>query len=270
MSTATTAAGATPEPARPDDGEATAGRIVAREVHPLAIRWMHWINVPLLTIMIWSGLRIYWANDVYVAGIGTREFFAFFPAGFYEFLDVPFRLAKGMAFHFSFAWLFAVNGFLYVAFLAISGQWRHLVPDRRALLVESRQVVAHDLHLRTEAPPQGRYNAAQQVTYTLVVAMGALIVLTGIAILKPTDASLLTRLLGGYETARFLHFATTLGFVGFFVLHVAQVARAGWANFASMITGVVREGRASDFDGQRRRDNHDDATTTTATDEVTP
>ena len=33
--------------------------------HPRAIRWFHWINVPLLGAMIWSGWLIYWANDVY-------------------------------------------------------------------------------------------------------------------------------------------------------------------------------------------------------------
>ena len=36
--------------------------------HPLAIRWFHWLNFPLLAIMIWSGLLIYWANDVYKIG----------------------------------------------------------------------------------------------------------------------------------------------------------------------------------------------------------
>ena len=30
---------------------------------PLAVRWFHWINFPVLGIMIWSGLLIYWAND---------------------------------------------------------------------------------------------------------------------------------------------------------------------------------------------------------------
>jgi hypothetical protein len=38
--------------------------------HPLAIRWFHWINFPVLMIMIWSGLLIYWANDVYRLGWG--------------------------------------------------------------------------------------------------------------------------------------------------------------------------------------------------------
>ena len=31
---------------------------------------MHWLNVPLLAGMIWSGLLIYWANDVYRLGVG--------------------------------------------------------------------------------------------------------------------------------------------------------------------------------------------------------
>ena len=40
--------------------------------HPLAIRWFHWINFPVIFIMIWSGLLIYWANDVYRIGWGDR------------------------------------------------------------------------------------------------------------------------------------------------------------------------------------------------------
>ncbi len=31
--------------------------------HSLAIRWMHWINFPLLVLMIYSGLLIYWADS---------------------------------------------------------------------------------------------------------------------------------------------------------------------------------------------------------------
>jgi hypothetical protein len=38
--------------------------------HPRVIRWLHWFNVPLLALMIWSGLLIYWANDVYRIGWG--------------------------------------------------------------------------------------------------------------------------------------------------------------------------------------------------------
>jgi hypothetical protein len=35
------------------------------EKHPLAIRWFHWVGFPLLLLMVWSGLLVYWANDAY-------------------------------------------------------------------------------------------------------------------------------------------------------------------------------------------------------------
>jgi hypothetical protein len=67
--------------------------------------------------------------------------------------------------------------------------------------------------------------------------MGAGSFLTGLAIYKPTQLSFLTTILGGYEWARWEHFWLTILFVLFFLVHVAQVAKAGWNNFRSMITG---------------------------------
>ncbi len=209
---------------------------LAREHHPRAIRWMHWVNVPLLAIMVWSGLRIYWANDVYALSIAGRTVFPFFPESVYGPLGLERKLAKGLAWHFTIGWFFVANGALYVAYLARSGEWRHLVPDRRAAR-ESVEVVLHDLHLRAEAPPQGRYNAAQRIGYTAIIAMGALIVATGLAMYKPSQLNLLTAAFGGYENARAIHFATTIGFLLFVVVHLVQVAKAGWSNFASMVTG---------------------------------
>ncbi len=246
--------------------DAPGSQRIARQRHPLAIRWMHWLNVPFLLVMVWSGLRIYWANDVYRIGLGDTTFFAFFPNSFYEVLDLNRHLARGMAFHFNFGWLFAINGALYLAYLAFSGQWRHIVPDRRAW-GEVKDVVLHDLHLRRTAPPQGRYNAAQQVSYTFIILMGVVIVLTGLAIYKPTQLRLLTSLFGGYDTARAIHFWTTIAFIGFTVAHVLQVIRAGWKNFSSMVTGY-------ELDEIEDEAAHADPSTTPtpspATSEVTP
>ncbi len=38
--------------------------------HSLATRLFHWANAPILAVMIWSGLLIYWANDVYEIRLG--------------------------------------------------------------------------------------------------------------------------------------------------------------------------------------------------------
>ena len=209
--------------------------------HPLAIRWFHWVNFPLLTVMIWSGLMIYWANDVYPFGHadpaahGWRAFH-FFPKAFYDKLGLPFHLAQGLAWHFVFMWLFMVNGLLYVGYTAISGEWRYLLPTR-GTLGNAWQTVLHDLHLSKRAPEVDKYNGAQRIAYTGVVLMGGGSLVTGLAIYKPAQFAWLCHLLGGYEWARAEHFALTLLYVLFFVVHVVQVALAGWNNFRSMVSG---------------------------------
>jgi thiosulfate reductase cytochrome b subunit len=94
--------------------------------------------------MIWSGLLIYWANDVYEIRIGSVTLVKVFPSWFYAALSVDHRLAEGMAWHFTFMWLFALNGACYIAYTAWSGEWRHLVPNRRTF-AEARQAARHDL-----------------------------------------------------------------------------------------------------------------------------
>jgi thiosulfate reductase cytochrome b subunit len=216
--------------------------------HPRAIRWMHWVNFPVLAVMIWSGLMIYWADDVYRVGWGDVTLFHFFPDGFYRALHLGHRLAEGMAWHFAFMWLFALNGLCYVLYTLVSGEWRYLVPNR-ASFREAWQVLLHDLHLSKVAPPRRKFNGAQQFAYTGVILMGAGSLLTGLAIYKPVQLAWLTSLLGGYAWARLEHFGLTVGYVAFFVIHLAQVARAGWNNFRAMVSGyelvrhqeVVRE-----------------------------
>lgn len=212
------------------------------EKHPLAIRWFHWINFPVLLVMIWSGLLIYWAYDPYKIQIGGTVLVSFFPDSFYKALGVLFRLAEGMAWHFVFMWVFTINGILYVAYTLVSGEWRLLVPNRHSFR-EAWLVVLHDLGLRKQAPTQAKYNGAQRIAYTAVVIMGVGSLLTGLAIYKPIQVAWLTNILGGYQMARLEHFALTIGYVLFFLIHVAQVIRAGWNNFRGMVAGfeVVEE-----------------------------
>ncbi len=204
--------------------------------HPLAIRWFHWINFPILGIMVWSGMLIYWANDVYRIGWGDKTILQFFPDSFYKAFKIPFRLAEGMGLHFVFMWLFMINGFLYFFYLIFSGNWRLVFPNKKSFK-ESLQVILHDLHLRKTLPPQKKYNAAQRIFYTLIILMGLGSVLTGLSIYKPVQFNKLTSLLGGYEWARMEHFAFTILFILFFFVHVMQVIFAGWNNFQSMVTG---------------------------------
>jgi len=213
-------------------------RIVQK--HPLVVRWAHWVNFPVLGIMIWSGLMIYWANDIYRIGFGDKTLLKFFPDSFYSALNLDGRLADGMSLHFVFMWLFFANGFIYVLYTIFSGEWKYLWPNKRSFK-QAWQVLLHDLRISKVKPPQTKYNAAQRVTYSSIIVMGLGSLLTGIAIYKPTQFSWLCTMLGGYTFARVLHFALTIGYVLFFLIHIIQVIIAGWNNFRAMVTGFEVE-----------------------------
>jgi thiosulfate reductase cytochrome b subunit len=225
--------------------------------HPLAIRWFHWINFPVLMLMIWSGVLILWANDSYptekfalsvpnrisvykwgVTPVHATKDRPEYPVPANQRYDITtgFRLAEGMAWHFNLAWIFTLNGVAYVLFVWLSGQWRHLLP-RRESFRESFKVVLHDLRLYKGELPPGKYNHAQRIAYTGVLVLGFLMVATGLAIYKPAQLNWLANLFGGYQASRTIHFLVTCLFVAFFFVHVAQVIRTGWNNFRAMITG---------------------------------
>ena len=227
------------ENAAASEGPPPAPPEIARRVqlkHLRAIRWMHWINFPLLALMIWSGLLIYWAYGPFRIGVGDFTLVRFFPQWFYKALGLQFHLALGMAWHFYLMWVFAINGLAYVTYTVVSGEWRFLVPNRHSFR-EALDVVLFDLGLRKEPLPVRKYNAAQQIAYTGVVLMGGGSLITGLAIWKSVQFGWLTAMLGGYEAARLEHFLLAMGYVLFFLIHIAQVIRAGWNNFRGMVTG---------------------------------
>ncbi len=94
------------------------------------------------------------------------------------------------------------------------------------------------------------YNAVQKLLYIVVILAGIAQVVTGMAIWKPVQFSGLVALLGGFQTARVLHFAGMAIIVGFLVVHVALavlVPQTLWA----MLSGGPRSA------GPRREPGHE-------------
>jgi len=221
------------------------GTVTVEYRHSLSTRWMHWINFPLLFLMIYSGILIYWADSqhegllahrMYRIGIGNWTLFRLFPRWFYNTFHLKFQLAQGLAYHFFFMWFFALNGLAYVIYGLVSGEWRSLVPTKESFR-GAVDIVLHELGMSKSPLPEQKFNHAQRIAYTAVVLMGAGSLITGLAIYKPSQLHVLTSLLGGYEMARWFHFWLTLACVGFFLVHIAQVIRAGWNNFRAMLIG---------------------------------
>ena len=104
-------------------------------------------------------------------------------------------------------------------------------------------------HLRLRHPKGNeakRYNVLQKLAYIGVLfGLAPLIVLTGLTMSPTIDTAVpwLLTIFGGRQAARTIHFIACFSFVGFIVIHVAQVMLTGFFNnIRSMVTGyfVVR------------------------------
>jgi thiosulfate reductase cytochrome b subunit len=250
--------------------------------HRLPVRVMHWINVVCLTILLMSGLNIfnahpalYWgqagnyatpwfslraentpAGPVGKTQIGDADFTTtgvlglskvngqFSARGFPNWVTIPSGqwLAMARHWHLFFAWLFVINGVLYVLYTIFS---RHLVkdllPSKDELRHIGRSIVDHLKFKHPTGEAAKRYNVLQSLTYLIVVfGLLPLVVICGMA-LSPRLDTVFTgwvELLGGRQSARSLHFLAAFGLLAFVVIHVVEVFIAGvWNEMRSMITG---------------------------------
>ncbi len=153
-------------------------------------------------------------------------------------------LAAGRRWHFFFAWLFVINGLLYLGFSLLSGHFkRDLAPKVNELSPRhlGREVLDHARLRFPEGEEARHYNALQKLTYlAVIVVLLPLMVLTGLTMSPGVDAALpaLVDVFGGRQSARTIHFITASALVIFVIVHVAMVVLSGtWNNIRSMITG---------------------------------
>lgn len=198
-----------------------------RTHYPRLLRYAHWINVPLLGIMMWSGVLIYWAHQAYLP----------LPPILVKHLSLSYRLAEGMSWHFFIMWFYALNGLVYVSFFFVTRRWKMILPTRESLR-SLIPYILYDLRIRsTPVEYAGIYNPAQRVAYTSAILLSFLAVASGLAIYKPVQLGFLTQIFGGYEGARLAHFICLFGLGIFIVIHLIQVARSGLREFRIMVTG---------------------------------
>lgn len=180
-----------------------------RTIHPVWLRLTHWVNALAVLVMITSGWRIYNASPL-------------FDFRFANDITLGGWLAGAIQWHFAAMWLLVANGVIYLLLNVASGRlWRKLLPvSPRTFYADLKAAVRGRL---SHADPR-RYNSVQRAAYLFVILDILLIVLSGLVLWKSVQFPLLRTLLGGYETARYLHFFAMAGLVGFVTVHVAMVA----------------------------------------------
>jgi thiosulfate reductase cytochrome b subunit len=164
--------------------------------------------------------------------------------GFPSWLTVPsYRdLATGRRWHFFFAWVFVINGLVYlIASLINRHVTRDLIPGWRELRGLGRSIVEH---ARLRFHHTRDYNVLQKVAYGgLIFVVLPLVVLTGLTMSPAMDAAFpwLVEVFGGRQTARTIHFICATLIVLFILVHLVMVLISGVGNnIRSMITGRYR------------------------------
>lgn len=264
------------------------GTVLVRRHSPV-VRITHWINVVVLFFLLQSGLQIFNATPALYVGqyadfdhpvmsltarntpggpvgitqIGSARFDTtgflglsqydgrWAARGFPSWLTIPGYqdLATGRRWHFLFAWLFAINGAVYLITGLASGHlWRDLVPSVKDLRGIGPSIVEH---VRLHFAHVREYNVLQKLAYLGVILVMLVLVVAGMAMSPGLDAAFpfLIDIFGGRQTARTVHFICAMLIVLFFVVHIVMVLISGvWNNLRSMITGRYAVTAGSDAD----------------------
>ncbi|MGI4787818.1 MAG: cytochrome b/b6 domain-containing protein [Janthinobacterium lividum] len=244
--------------------------------HHWLVRVTHWMNIPLLTGLVLSGISIYWAAPVYTHPAdanGNEDYLA--DIGFWIARHEPWRhsygtsdnwvpgthystswlydhfslgtgmLSTALNLHWLFAYLFIANGLLYLLGLGLGGGYKSLLPRRTDFQEAVRMQIYYvglpfaKITRRTWTHPiiTTKYNALQRGAYFSMPIFGAISVLTGWAIHKPQQLGWLQGLFGGYDYARLWHFWLIGIFIAFVIPHILLVIADGWDTMRSMIVG---------------------------------
>jgi len=178
---------------------------VAPVIHPLWVRVTHWVNAFAMLMMIGSGWQIYDASPL-------------FGFTFPRQIALGEWLAGALLWHFAAMWLLVINGVVYISLGILTGRFR-----RKLFPIRPRDVVSDltaALRGKLSHEDLSVYNAVQRLLYVGVLLAGIVIVLSGLSIWKPVQFWWLTAFFGGYNTARYVHFAAMTAIVTFLTVHV--------------------------------------------------
>jgi len=233
--------------------EVESARLV-RPRHPAFVRATHWIAAFCFFALLLSGVeilishpRFYWGET---GNVLTPPLFtlpipasrASVPTGYNFVLKDQNGWSRSL--HFQSAWLLVFTGLFYgIAGLVTNHFRRNLLPAAGA---RSRRELIRSIgdHLRFARPAPSEawsYNILQRLAYTAVVfGLVPLMIWTGLAMSPGFVAGFpfVVTVLGGQQSARTIHFIATVLLVGFLVVHVVMVWRAGFVSrMRAMITG---------------------------------
>jgi thiosulfate reductase cytochrome b subunit len=178
----------------------------AKVVQPAWVRIMHWTNAVAMIMMIMSGWQIYNASPL-------------FSFTFSRSITLGGWLGGALLWHFAAMWLLMINGLAYLIMGFASGRFR-----RKLFPITPRGVLSDlkaALTFKLAHDDLSTYNYVQRLLYAGIIAVGVVIVLSGLSIWKPVQLQYLTAVFGGYDVARYVHFVCMSLICLFLIVHIA-------------------------------------------------
>lgn len=202
------------------------------------IRAMHWTAVIALLVLVVTGLYI--GKPYFMTSGEASSHFLMGWVRFSHFLAAAVLVMTAIV---RVYWLFMGNRYerLAALFPVRKRDWSNLV-----------QMVRFYLMVKPEqAPKYLGHNPLQQLSYTAIYGVAAVMVLTGFALYGQSNpggviyslTNWMGRLLGGMQVVRFIHHALTWAFLIFVPLHVYLAIRADHLERTGVISSIISGGR---------------------------
>jgi len=210
--------------------------------HSALIRLTHWINAISFLMLLVSGVAILLAQPALFWG--ETGFF-----GDPSLINLPMAQNEaqsgwGRSLHFLGAWIWILNGGIYVLSGLLTLHFhRDFLPERNQLAWRTlREVLSNQLLFkRPNIEEFYTYNIIQRLAYlTATFLLAPLTILSGLAMSPGLVAVVpaLVEVFGGHQSARTVHFFATSLLVVFLIVHVAMVSLRGFLpRMRAMITG---------------------------------
>jgi thiosulfate reductase cytochrome b subunit len=177
-------------------------------IHPAWLRVTHWINVVAVFLMVMSGWKIYNASPI-------------FDFVFPKEITLGGWLGGALLWHFFAMWILALNGLVYLGANLVTGRFMHKYFPLRPKDVLADILAA--LRGKLQHNDLRRYNAPQKLAYLFIILDITVLVLSGLVIWKSVQFPLLRELMGGYDTARVVHFLAMAVLLAVVALHVVML-----------------------------------------------
>ena len=230
--------------------------------HSVVVRITHWLTTLCVFALLLSGIeivishpRFYWGEtgNVMMPSLFDLPIPASRPwvrTG-YGFV-LPDQNGWSRNLHFEAAWVVIFTGLVYVILGLRNRHFsKNLLPGRDGLSWRglSKDIADHLRFHRPHAAEARSYNILQRLSYLFVIfVLFPVTIWTGLA-MSPALVSafpILVTVLGGHQSARTIHFFATVILVGFLVVHLVMICRAGFRNrMRAMLTSPASRNEQS-------------------------